>query len=48
MHHPIVEAVLAGNEEAAYTAMRKHTIEFGVNFIKMEKEFRERTLSPDF
>ena len=42
MHHPIVEAVLAGNEEAAYAAMRKHTIEFGHNFIKMEKDFREK------
>jgi len=42
MHHPIVEAVLAGNGEAAYSAMRKHTIEFGENFIKMEKEFREK------
>jgi len=42
MHHPIVEAVLAGNEEAAYAAMRKHTIEFGKNFIQMEKDFREK------
>ena len=42
MHHPIVEAVLAGNEEAAYAAMRKHTMEFGENFIKMEKDFREK------
>ncbi len=42
MHRPIVEAVLAGNEDAAYAAMRKHTIEFGQNFVKMEKEFRER------
>jgi len=44
MHHPIVEAVLAGNEEAAYATMRKHTIDFGQNFIKMEKEFREKNL----
>jgi GntR family transcriptional regulator, transcriptional repressor for pyruvate dehydrogenase complex len=42
MHHPVVEAVLAGNGEAAYAAMRKHTIEFGANLIKMEKEFREK------
>jgi GntR family transcriptional repressor for pyruvate dehydrogenase complex len=42
MHHPVVEAVLAGDEEAAYAAMRKHTIEFGQNLIKMEKDFRER------
>jgi GntR family transcriptional repressor for pyruvate dehydrogenase complex len=42
MHHPIVEAVLAGNEEAAYAAMRRHTIEFGKNIIKMEKDFREK------
>ncbi len=44
MHHPIVEAVLAGDEEAAYAAMRNHTIEFGQNFIKMEKDFREKNL----
>ncbi|HTY22792.1 MAG TPA: FadR/GntR family transcriptional regulator [Desulfomonilaceae bacterium] len=44
MHHPIVEAVLAGNEEAAYAAMKKHTIEFGQNFIKMERDFREKNL----
>jgi GntR family transcriptional repressor for pyruvate dehydrogenase complex len=42
MHHPIVEAVLARNEEAAYASMRKHTIEFGANLIKMEKDFREK------
>ncbi len=42
LHHPIVEAVLTGNEEAAYAAMRKHTIEFGENFIKMEEDFREK------
>jgi GntR family transcriptional repressor for pyruvate dehydrogenase complex len=39
LHRPIVEAVLAGNEEAAYAAMRKHTTEFGANLIKMEKDF---------
>ncbi len=42
MHHPIVEAVLVGNGKAAYAAMKKHTIEFGANFVKMEKEFREK------
>jgi len=46
MHHPIVEAVLAGDEDAAYAAMRKHTIEFGYNFIKMDKDFREKNSLP--
>ncbi len=47
MHHPIVEAVLAGDEDGAYAAMRKHTIEFGHNFIKMDKDFREKNSLPD-
>jgi GntR family transcriptional repressor for pyruvate dehydrogenase complex len=42
MHHPIVEAVLAGDEQAAYAAMKRHTIEFGQNFIKLEKDFLEK------
>lgn len=42
MHRPIVEAVLAGDPEAAAEAMRKHTIEFGETLIKMEAVYRER------
>jgi DNA-binding FadR family transcriptional regulator len=42
MHHSVVEAVVAGNAEAAAEAMKKHTIDFGENFIKMERTYREK------
>ncbi len=42
MHRPIVEAVLKGNAKAAAAAMKKHSIEFGENLIKMEKAYREK------
>lgn len=42
LHRPIVDAVLAGDEDAAAAAMRQHAIDFGDNLIKFEKEFRER------
>ena len=42
MHRPIVEAVLAGNAEAAAEAMRQHGIEFGENLIRMEKTSRKK------
>jgi DNA-binding FadR family transcriptional regulator len=42
MHRSVVEAVVAGNAEAAAEAMKKHTIDFGENFIKMEKTYREK------
>lgn len=42
MHRPVVEAVLAGNPDAAAAAMRHHAIEFGENLINMEKAFRAR------
>ncbi len=42
MHRSLVEAVISGNPEAAYEEMKKHTIDFGEKFIKMEKTFRER------
>jgi DNA-binding FadR family transcriptional regulator len=42
MHHPIVQAVLAGDAEAAASAMKKHTIEFGENLISMERTYREK------
>jgi GntR family transcriptional regulator, transcriptional repressor for pyruvate dehydrogenase complex len=40
MHHPIVEAVSAGDGEAACEAMRKHAIEFGEASIAMEEEYK--------
>lgn len=47
MHRSVVQAVLAGNAEAAFETMKKHTIDFGENFIKMERTYRERnSLSP--
>jgi len=47
MHCSVVEAVVAGNAEAAYEAMKKHTLAFGEYFIKMERTYRERnSLSP--
>jgi len=47
MHGAVVEAVVTGNAEAAYEAMKKHTLAFGEYFIKMEKTYRERnSLTP--
>ncbi|MBM4351129.1 MAG: FadR family transcriptional regulator [Deltaproteobacteria bacterium] len=42
MHRSVVESVIAGNAKAAFEAMEKHTIDFGENFIKMEKTYREK------
>jgi GntR family transcriptional repressor for pyruvate dehydrogenase complex len=48
MHEPIVEAILAGDPEAAADAMEKHAIEFGENLIKMEKTFRKKKTGSPF
>lgn len=48
MHHAIVEAVVKGNSEAAAEAMKKHTLDFGKNFIQMERTFRERNSITSF
>jgi GntR family transcriptional repressor for pyruvate dehydrogenase complex len=42
MHRSVVEAVVAGDVEAAAEAMKKHTLDFGENFIKMERTYREK------
>ena len=42
MHRPVVEAVLAGDPEAAFSTMKNHSIEFGEILIKMEKDYREK------
>lgn len=42
MHRAVVEAVVAGDSEAAVEAMKKHTVDFGENFIKMERTYREK------
>jgi DNA-binding FadR family transcriptional regulator len=44
MHRPIVEAVLAGDPEAAYSVMKKHSIEFGEILVKMEETYRKKKL----
>lgn len=41
LHRPIVEAVLAGDPEAAYDAMRNHAAIFYDNLIRLEKKYRE-------
>jgi DNA-binding FadR family transcriptional regulator len=46
MHRSVVEAVVAGNAEEAAEAMKKHTIDFGENFIKMERTYREKNSFP--
>jgi DNA-binding FadR family transcriptional regulator len=42
MHRPVVEAVLAGDAEAAFSSMKKHAAKFGEILIKMEKTYREK------
>ena len=42
LHGPIIEAVLAGDSNAAGEAMREHAIIFYENLVKLEKEYRER------
>ena len=42
MHRSVVEAVVDGNAAAAAEAMKKHTLDFVENFIKMEWTYRER------
>ncbi|MEW6137851.1 MAG: FCD domain-containing protein [Thermodesulfobacteriota bacterium] len=42
LHRPIVEAVMAGDGDAAAEAMRLHAEEFGQILMAMEKEFRQR------
>ena len=42
MHRPIIEAVLAGDPDAAYEAMKNHAAIFYDNLMSLEKEYRER------
>jgi DNA-binding FadR family transcriptional regulator len=42
MHRPVVEAVLAGDPEAAFSTMKNHSMEFGEILVKMEKDYREK------
>ncbi len=45
-HKPLVEAVIAGDGDAAFATMRRHAVEFGDLLIKMENEFREKNAPP--
>lgn len=42
MHHPVVEAVLSGDEERSASIMRNHSLEFGENLMTMEREYRQK------
>jgi len=48
MHRSVVEAVVTGNAKIAAEAMKKHTIDFGENFIKMERTYEKEIHSLDF
>jgi GntR family transcriptional regulator, transcriptional repressor for pyruvate dehydrogenase complex len=39
-HRPIVEAVLAGDEERAFAAMKTHALEFGGVLLRLEETYR--------
>lgn len=41
-HRPVVEAVLAGDPDAAAEAMRRHAIAFYQNLINLEKNYRKK------
>lgn len=42
MHRKVAEAVFSGDPEAAYEAMKNHTLEFGEKLIEMEKTYRQK------
>jgi DNA-binding FadR family transcriptional regulator len=42
MHRPIVDAVIAGDAEAAAAAAKEHAIKYGENLAIMEKIYREK------
>jgi GntR family transcriptional regulator, transcriptional repressor for pyruvate dehydrogenase complex len=41
-HRPVVEAVLAGNEEKAFAAMKTHALEFGEVMLRLEAVYRKK------
>jgi len=45
MHRPVVEAVLTGDGDTAFNAMKKHVIEFGENLIKLEKTYYQKKIT---
>jgi DNA-binding GntR family transcriptional regulator len=40
MHRPIVDAVIAGDAEAAAKAAKEHAIKYGKNLTSAEKSYR--------
>jgi GntR family transcriptional repressor for pyruvate dehydrogenase complex len=42
MHRPIVDAVIAGDAEAAAKAAKEHAIKYGKNLTSAEKSYREK------
>jgi GntR family transcriptional regulator, transcriptional repressor for pyruvate dehydrogenase complex len=42
LHRPVVEAVISGNSERAYEAMRHHSVEFGQVLINLEEIYRRK------
>jgi DNA-binding FadR family transcriptional regulator len=47
LHRPIIDAVLAGDPEAAVEAMRSHALIFYENLINLEKDYREQIVLRD-
>jgi GntR family transcriptional regulator, transcriptional repressor for pyruvate dehydrogenase complex len=46
MHRPIIEAVIAGDGEAAARAAKEHAFKYGENLRQAEKAYRERKFAP--
>jgi len=46
-HRPIVDAVLAGDPEAAVEAMRNHVLIFYENLVNLEKDYRKHVVLSD-
>jgi len=46
-HRPIVDAVLAGDSEAAVEAMRNHALIFYENLVNLEKDYRKHVVLSD-
>lgn len=42
MHKPIIEAVIAGDAEAAAIAAKQHATQYGENLRQAEKDYREK------
>jgi DNA-binding FadR family transcriptional regulator len=47
LHRPIVDAVLAGDPDAAAETMRNHALIFYKNLVNLEKDYREQVVLSD-